>query len=209
MIDFIIPSLGRKTIKASLNSIINQNYLFSTDKKWNAFVGFDGLSENDVDPNIIIQDKRIQYFYISQKLGQIGEYGIGNAGLVRNYLISKLNTGNQWVGFLDDDDTIAPYYIDSLFLEIQNNEEFDVCVFRMRYDMGGEKILPPLGTNSLEKDKVGISFCVNKKFLRSSGIKFINDIREDYKFLMDLKDAGARIQVSSYVAYNVKITEGV
>lgn len=209
MIDFIIPSLGRKTITASLTSIIKQNYLFSKDKKWNAFVGFDGLTENDVDQRIIVNDKRIKYFYIPEKLGQIGEYGIGNAGLVRNYLISKLDTSNEWVGFLDDDDTISPYYIDALTLEIQNSDEFDVCVFRMRYDMGGQKILPPLGTEKLEKDKVGISFCVNKKFLRSSGVKFVNDIREDYKFLMDLKDAGARINVSSYVAYNVKITEGV
>lgn len=209
MIDFIIPSLGRKTITSSLTSIIKQNYLFTEDKKWNAFVGFDGLSENEVDQKIIVHDKRIKYFYIPEKLGEIGEYGIGNAGLVRNYLISKLDTTNEWIGFLDDDDTISPYYIDALHLEIENSEKFDVCVFRMRYDMGGQKILPPLGSEELEKDKVGISFCVNKKFLRSSGVKFVNDIREDYKFLMALKGAGAKIKVSSYVAYNVKITEGV
>lgn len=215
MIDFVIPSMGRSTLIKTLSSIQNQQFLFGKDQNWNVYVGFDGLEEGDVDPRIKIENKKFKYFYFKDKVGRVGEYGIGNAGLVRNEIISKLESSNEWIGFVDDDDTISPYYIDSLSIEVEKSQSFesskpiDVVIFRMRTDMSSKNIIPPLGLDQLVEDKVGISFCVNKKFLRKSGVKFINDIREDYKFLMSLKEAGANIVFSPYIVYNVRLTEGI
>lgn len=205
MIDFVIPSVGRPTLNRALTSLLDQNYLFyNGEQEWNAFVGFDGIPENRINKDNLIKDKRIKYLYIEKKLGCVGEWGMGNAGLVRNEIMNHVNTSNQWIAFLDDDDTVSPYYIDSLFLELNNSESNSDCyVFRMRFDPGGEKILPPLGETNLIQDKVGISFCVKKEFIKKTGIKFVNDSREDYKFLMQMKELGASIKVSNYITYNV------
>lgn len=207
MIDFVIPSIGRPTIMRSVKSLINQGSFFRPkDLDWKAYVGFDGLSENEVNENILLQDDRVTYLFSENKLGATGNWGEGysqsNAGLVRNWIISNIKSTNEWIGFLDDDDTLSNYYIDTLFLELRN-KQFDCCVFRMRYDAGGEKIIPPLGVNEIIEDQVGISFCVNKKFLKKSGVRFSNDIKEDYKFLKDLQNAGANIHISNYVTYHV------
>lgn len=204
MIDFIIPSIARPTLNRTLKSIQEQQFLFSKDKNWNAFIGFDGLSATDIEYNNLIQDDKFNFIFFKEKLGKVGEYGIGNAGIVRNEIMKKVNTSNKWIAFVDDDDTVTPYYVDSLAVELENTEKpFDVCVFRMRYDPGGEKILPPIMDDELIEDKVGISFCVKKDFIKKHNIQFVNDIREDFKFLMDLKNAGADIRVSKYVTYNV------
>lgn len=204
MIDFIIPSIARPTLNKTLKSIQEQQFLFAKDKNWNVFVGFDGISATNIEYNNLIQDDKFNFIFFEEKLGKVGEYGIGNAGIVRNEIIKKVNSPNKWIAFVDDDDTLTPYYIDSLSVELENTDPpFDVCVFRMRYDPGGEKILPPIMNDELEEDKVGISFCVKKDFIKKHNIKFVNDIREDFKFLMDLKNAGAVIKVSKYVTYNV------
>lgn len=207
MIDFVIPSLGRPTLMRSLKSLMNQGSFFrDVNLEWKAFVGFDGLGENDVNKNILINDERIFYFYSPEKIGVTDDWGEGysksNAGLVRNWIISKIRSSNKWIGFLDDDDTVCNYYLDSFAIELQT-KKFDCCVFRMRYDPGGQKIIPPLGVNEIIENQVGISFCVSKEFLKRSNVKFSNDIKEDYKFLKSLQDAGANIHISSYVTYNV------
>lgn len=205
MIDFVIPSVARPTLTRTLRSLLDQNYLFyNGNNDWNAFVGFDGIPESRINKENLIKDDRINYLYIENKMGTFGEWGMGNAGLVRNEIIKNISTSNEWIAFLDDDDTVTPYYVDSLFLETSESEKkIDCVVFRMRFDPSGEKILPPLDDNELIQDKVGISFCVKKDFLRKTGIKFINDSREDFKFLMNLKEFGASIKVSNYITYNV------
>ncbi|MFZ9740378.1 MAG: glycosyltransferase family A protein [Candidatus Nanopelagicaceae bacterium] len=207
MIDFVIPSLGRPTIIRSVKSLINQGTMFRPkDPDWKAYVGFDGISEEQIDRNFLFNDKRVTYLFSENKLGVVGDweegYSRSNAGFVRNWIISNIKSSNEWIAFLDDDDTVSNYYVDTFYLESQS-KKFDCCVFRMRYDAGGEKLIPPLGVNEIIENQVGISFCVNKEFLRKSGVKFVNDIREDYKFLRDLQNAGAKIHISNYVTYHV------
>lgn len=205
MIDFVIPSMGRSTLNRTLNSIIDQNFLFSEDKSWKAYVGFDGISEEEIDKTKLVQNEDVEYLFFPKKIGSISEYGIGNAGEVRNEIIKKVNSSNEWIGFLDDDDTITRYYMDSLAIEIQKykDEPFDVCVFRMRGDISGNNIIPPLDLQEIEKEKVGISFCVKKNYLLGKNIKFSNSNYEDYEYLMQLKKSGAKVVISNYVTYNV------
>ena len=194
MINFIIPSVGRSTLKNTLESLINQ-----TNPNWECLVGFDGLSEDQIDQSILVYDNRIRYLYLKEKLGVFTNNG--NAGEVRNYLISQISNNNEWIGFVDDDDTLKEYYIEKLDEELNNNK-FDCCVFRM---VSGESIIPPLEIeNDIIQGLVGISFCVNKKFILEKNIKFINSTSEDYNFLEKINNLNGCIYISKHITYNVR-----
>lgn len=196
MINFIIPSIGRSTINYTLNSLVNQ-----TKTNWNCFVGFDGKSEGDIDSNIIVDDSRIKYIYLKDKIGSEKEHH-GNAGQVRNCIIDNIDNNLEWIGFVDDDDTLSKFYIEIFELE-KSKHKFDCCVFRMRYDKNNEKVIPPLGMDYLKQNYVGISFCVNREFIKTKNIKFCNDNAEDFKFLKEICDNGGKIHISSHITYNV------
>ena len=194
MIEFVIPSIGRETLKSSLTSLLNQ-----TDPNWKCLVGFDGKTEDDVDKSILIDDDRIEYFYFPTKQGQSAHHG--NAGLVRNSIISNSNNDVEWIGFLDDDDTLSKFYVEILKQELSKHT-FDCCVFRMRYDIDNRKVLPPFGMNDIIQNYVGISFAVNKKFLIDNNLKFENNNAEDFLMLQQIKSKGV-VHISSHVCYNV------
>jgi glycosyltransferase involved in cell wall biosynthesis len=195
MIGFVIPSIGRSTIKYSIQSLLDQ-----TIQDWKCVVGFDGKCENDIDKSLITMDDRIKYVYFSEKMGASAHHG--NAGLVRNSIINHLDDDTEWIGFLDDDDTLSKFYIEILELE-KIKYKFDCCVFRMRYDKDNQRVIPPFEMNHLQQNYVGISFCVNKKFIEKNNIKFTNDNAEDFKFLKEIYDRGGKIHISSHVTYNV------
>jgi glycosyltransferase involved in cell wall biosynthesis len=194
MIGFVIPSIGRETLKYSLQSLLNQ-----TDSNWKCWVGFDGKSEDEIDKSILIEDERINYLYFSEKKGQSTYHG--NAGLVRNTIISNISDDCEWIGFLDDDDTLSKFYIELLKREY-DKQQFDCCVFRMRYDSENKKVIPPFGMNDIVQNFVGISFAVNKKFLIDNNLKFENNNAEDFLMLQQIKNKGI-IHVSSHICYNV------
>jgi len=195
MIGFVVPSIGRDSIKFTLQSLTNQ-----TNPNWKCWVGFDGKCEDDIDKNNLIEDSRINYLYFKDKLGVSAHHG--NAGYVRNSIISHITEDCEWIGFVDDDDTLSKFYIEILELE-KTKSEFDCCVFRMRYDKDNQKVIPPFGMNHLQQNYVGISFCVSKKFITENNIKFTNDNAEDFKFLKEINDKGGKIHISSHITYNV------
>jgi glycosyltransferase involved in cell wall biosynthesis len=196
MIGFVIPSVGRKTIVYTLNSLINQ-----TNPNWKCYVGFDNKKETDIDSSILIDDGRIKYFYFGEKLGSEKEHH-GNAGLVRNSIIENIDDDIDWIGFVDDDDTLSKYYVEILELE-KTKQQFDCCVFRMRYDENNQRIVPPFGMNKIIQNHVGISFCVNREFLDINDILFQNDNAEDFKFLKQIIDKSGKIHISNHITYNV------
>jgi len=195
MINFIIPSVGRKTLKNTLQSLIDQS-----NPNWKCWVGFDGLSINEVDQSILIHDERINYIEIKPKLGIAGHHG--NAGKVRNFIIDRVDNDYEWIGFVDDDDSIRPYYIDSLVEEIKRNT-FDCCVFRMKLN---DNIIPPMHfTNQIVQNFVGISFCVKKEFIDKNNIKFINSNAEDYNYLEQINNSSGEIIISDSITYDVNV----
>jgi hypothetical protein len=195
MIGFVVPSIGRDSIKFTLQSLINQ-----TNPNWKCWVGFDGKCEDDIDKNNLIEDSRINYLYFKDKLGVSAHHG--NAGYVRNSIISHITEDCDWIGFVDDDDTLTRFYIEILELE-KTKFKFDCCIFRMRYDEDNQKVIPPFGMNHLQQNYVGISFCVSKKFIAENNIKFTNDNAEDFKFLKEINDKGGKIYISPHITYNV------
>ena len=141
IITFIIPSLNRDTIVNSIESLKNQ-----TNPNWKCILVYDGVDGK------VFDDERITIIKIDKK-GIIGSSTRnGQAGLVRNEGIKLCNT--EWIGFLDDDDTIHPDYVKKLFESYSN---YDFVVWRMKYSNG--YILPEPDRNDLVICKVGISFC--------------------------------------------------
>lgn len=185
-ITFIIPTIGRDSLKESLNTIINQD-----DNDWNVIIIFDGIKNN-----IEINDPRIKIFEIDK----IGNEKIKNSsGLVRNIGI-KNATNTEWIGFLDDDDYLSLDYISNLKKEILLNNQIEVCIFRMAYE--NKCVLPTKFDKNIIKNKVGISFCV-KKYITTS-ILFNNNPYEDYLFLKEVQYKKYKIIISSYVTYFVR-----
>jgi glycosyltransferase involved in cell wall biosynthesis len=182
-ITFIIPTIGRKTLENSINSLLNQ-----TISDWKAIVIFDGI-----DPNININDNRIKVIQI-EKLG----LHINSAGNVRNYGISLANT--KWIAFLDDDDIISFDYIETFYKELRIYPDLDVLIFRMKQE---DRIIPKLSIDNFYICDVGISFIMNKD-IYNNDIKFIPDGAEDFLYLNKIRDNNYKIIISPYVKYFVR-----
>lgn len=183
IITFIIPSIGRPTITRTIRSLQKLN-----NPNWNAIVIFDGVKNNISH----IKDPRIKYYEIKKK----GKLNMG--GKTRNYGINKVKN-SEWIGFVDDDDTISPNYIDKLLLDAKHG--FDCIIFRMIVDTNN--ILPPLNTTYIHKNKVGISFCVKRNVLHKNNFK--NSKTEDFNLLYKLKQKKYKILLSKNITYFVRM----
>jgi len=185
-ITFIIPTIGRVTLKDTLLSLINQ-----TNSEWNAIVIFDGI-----EPNISIMefndDDRIKIIQ-TDKLGKKKNF----AGNVRNYGIKYAET--EWIAFLDDDDSIKNNYVEILLNEI-TEYEVDVVIFRM---LVCGIVLPPNYVNNFIHNEVGISFAL-KKNIFDSGIIFEPSSAEDFYLLDKIRDKKYKMMISPYLLYFVR-----
>lgn len=181
IITFIIPSVARETIHRSINSLLNQ-----TNPNWFCIVVYDGVDGPD------FEDERIKCVKII-KTGVFKHNG--QSGLVRNEGLKLCNT--EWIGFLDDDDTLHPNYVQFLQEKYLN---YDFVVWRMKYDDGF--ILPELDRTNLEFGRVGISFCYKNKF---ENLFFeMNKDGEDFDFLKKLENLSNNWLITPEIFYNVR-----
>ena len=196
-ITFIIPSIGRDSLKDTLNSLLNLN-----DSAWNAIIIFDGVTYESP-----IKDERIITKTI-EKTG-IQEHGKSRAGLVRNIgieiVLKDCIKNCMWIGFVDDDDCLSPDYIDNLKTELNIDQVSNFCkpevvIFRMAYENG--LVLPMQQDRNIILKKVGISFCINTDIAYK--YKFDNHIYEDFMYLKCLQNNGHKIIISEYVSYYVR-----
>lgn len=182
LITLIIPSLNRPTITRTVDSLLNQ-----TNPNWNAIIVYDGVVGAGFD------DERIKTLEVP-KTGLVGPAN-GQSGLVRNIGIKMVKT--EWIGFLDDDDTIDQNYVDTLIKKYQDK---DFVVWRMKYSHG--VVLPPTHINDLYFGAVGISFCYKNKF---DNLLFdVNRDGEDFDFLMKLKNLTNNWVITPEIYYNVR-----
>lgn len=181
IITFIIPSIGRPTIARTILSLQKLN-----NPNWNAIVIFDNVKNNIS----YIKDSRIKYYEIKKT----GSLNMG--GSTRNYGINKVKN-SEWIGFVDDDDTISPDYIDKLLLD--SKYDSDCIIFRM---ISSNSILPPLNSTDIRKNKVGISFCVKKNVLQKNNFK--NSRTEDFNLLYNLNKK-YKILLSKNITYFVRM----
>ena len=190
---FIIPTIGRKSLKHAVLSLNN----LKGNYNWKAIIIFDGI-KNNLDYNLINKN----YILLEiEKLGKIEKKN--NAGLVRNYGIDYIINNeieSEYIAFLDDDDSLNPNYI----INLKDEEKifnFDLIIFRMMYP--NYKIVPHQLSNKIMKNNVGISFAVKYKIFKNENIRFINSPFEDFMFINQLKNK-IKILISKYVNYFVK-----
>ena len=199
---FIIPTLGRYSLHNTILSLINQ-----TCTNWNAIVIFDGC-KNNLDWEYIYKEqekekknnisknhisKKITCFEIEKTNGIINQ-----ASDVRNYGIQKVESSSQWIGFLDDDDTIHPHYV-QYFLEENRIYDFDIYIYRMTMD---NRIIPAHNCYDFTPGDVGISFICKKEIF--DNIHFHNSHTEDFDFLAKARDNNYKLIISEKIYYYVK-----
>ena len=185
-ITFIIPSIGRETLKRTVNSLINQ-----TDPDWNAIIVFDGVKSN-----ITVEDSRVKMIEITKKVGK----GINSAGLVRN--IGMKRAKSKWIGFVDDDDTLSNKYVEYLKEDCKKHPNVNTIIFRMlNHD---NRILPLPHQNFFYLYDVGISFAVKRSFVKKFNLYFKPSHIEDYNYLKKISNYNKPILISSNLTYFVR-----
>lgn len=186
-VTFLIPSEGRTCLANALGSLYEQ-----TDPDWNACVIFDGVAP------IIQSRNKVHVMATSEK------YGKGNKGTftVRDYGLTYMMDKDVggYIGFLDDDDTLHPHYVERLLSESWRHDE-DVIIFKMQFADGG--IMPPPGKSMPDiENAVGISFAVKTEICQH-GFHVPPDTGEDYQYLKSLYNDGRSFYISEYINYFV------
>jgi glycosyltransferase involved in cell wall biosynthesis len=178
-ITFIIPSVNRETLTNSVNSLINQ-----TNGNWKCIIIYDGVT------GIEFEDERIKCIEINKLGNNTSSHGV--SGLVRDIGLDLVDTG--WIGFLDDDDSLEPEYVETLF---NKYTDYDFVIFRMMWENG--RVFP--SGESLYFGNVGISFCYKNKF---EGLRFgRNDDGEDFEFITKLTNLTKNYIITPEILYRV------
>lgn len=188
IITFVIPTINRPSLIDTLESLICQ-----VDKGWKAICVFDRIEPSEDIKLKLESDSRFSYVILTNKLG----LNKNSAGLVRNVGIEQVMT--EWVGFVDDDDVLSPYYIHCLKDELINSLTVDCVIFRMIYT----HIMPLPRDTDFHRNFVGISFCY-KTELFHQGFQFIPSSGEDYDLLNRFRDEGIKMIISSHITYKVR-----
>lgn len=180
-ITFVIPSINRPTIHRAIDSLIRQS-----NPNWECVIVYDGVDGPSFN------DERIRCLKV-EKIGTRDDVH-GMAGLVRNFGIKAVDT--EWVGFLDDDDSLDESYVDVL---LNKYEGHDAVVFRMRYIDGS--IIPRVEDSRMYFSNVGISFCYKRK---DFPILFdSNRNGEDFDMVNRLQSLCERFIVAEEILYRV------
>jgi glycosyltransferase involved in cell wall biosynthesis len=184
LVTFIIPTLGRPTLKRTVQSLQAQH-----NPNWEAIIIFDGLA-----PQPITTDRRFRMI----KIPKTGLFN--HAGEVRNQGMKYVKT--EWMAFVDDDDTLSPDYIDRLLEESQRKTDLTTVIFRMYYPEL-QQIIPAPDQQDLSSGHVGISYSI-KSSLYQAGFKFIPGPTEDFNLLEAIRQAGQKMVLSPYVTYWIR-----
>ena len=223
LITLIIPTINRLTLIDTLESLENQ-----TNPDWKAICVFDNVTPDDNIKLKLDSDPRFKYIILSKKLGQNRNF----AGLVRNVGIRQANT--EWIGFVDDDDTLTPYYVQRLKEELIVNSDVECIIFRMicekkiqnvelvemseafqdknrsqkeiPFSSTDYDIIPPSNATTIRKGRVGISFCYKLKLFYEN-LNFFPSSIEDFLLLKQIKLNKKKILISPYVTYQIKLNK--
>lgn len=180
-ITFITPSIGRATLQSTINSL---NSL--TRNNWRHIIIFDGV-EPTVQPNnrtVVLQ---------------VEKEGRG-AGIVRNHAFDYVDT--EWIGFVDDDDMLSKFYIERMEYWLNQVPDLDIIIFAYK-DLSNGNVQPRIGTRDFVYCQVGISFAVRTDFVMENNIRFRAGGIEDFYFLDECRNAGAKYIITNEVQYYV------
>lgn len=185
MIHFIIPSIGRNTLQNTLKSVSGVN-------NSNSVVVFDGI-----EPTVNSSDKIITMK--CDKMGVKNGNKAGMAGMVRNKALDFLSVNshkNDWIAFVDDDDTVDPRVYSLLHTKYR---PFDFIIFNMRRR---NRILP--GNGKIRLGNVGISFAFKANLLKHKKYRFVNNHAEDFLLIKTMLQNKLKHRISDEVGYFVR-----
>ena len=172
MFTFIIPSIRKDTLEYAVESVLGQNY-----QDWRAIVCGDGVY---VPP---FEDDRILTIIAPRR---------ALASATRLYAAKYVDT--EWIVFLDDDDWVAPNYLET-FLPLVDTS--DVIISQM---MNYGTVMP--AGHDIIHGNVGISFAVRTDVFLKEGMP--EDPSEDYKFLAHMRAQQYRINYTLQCGYFVR-----
>lgn len=194
LITFIIPSINRPTLLRTLESISKQ-----TDPDWEAVCVFDKVDPSPIILAEIQSNPKFRYIVLMKKLGE----GTNSGGNVRNMGINTVST--EWIGFVDDDDTISPLYVQRLKEEL-NRTQLDLVIFRGLFNFGRGRIMPLPEHTTFIQDYVGIHFCYKLKAYRA-GMIFEPSNREDFTLLDKIRSKQYKMVMSPFITYYVNYND--
>lgn len=179
-VTFIIPTIGRATLIHAVDSIKVQ-----TDSDWQCYVEGDGI-----DPRTALGYEKFTYPILTWE-----QFARKHEADMRNIGIKQANS--EWVAFLDDDDTIAPEYVEWLKQEAGKN---DVVIFRqtLPLDMQIDDAIIPARPEIIWGN-VGISYAIRREW--AVKFPFKRSRHEDLLQLVAVEAAGAKIHFSNHIAY--------
>jgi hypothetical protein len=190
IVTFILPTIQRPSLQRAITSLQQQ-----TCRAWKAIILFDGCQPMvNILPSL--KDPRLMFASIV-KTGTVSAVH-SKAGYVRNVGLHWVQT--PWVGFLDDDDRLAPDYVERLQEECHITPTADLIVFKMN---DKKLILPPPSSTQLVKNEVGISFAYRSSLIQE-GFRFVSSEHEDYHLVHAIYRAGKQVVLSPYVTYVVR-----
>jgi glycosyltransferase involved in cell wall biosynthesis len=208
-ITFIIPSKGRSTLIRTFLSLQDQ-----TRHSWLAIVVFDGILSDSlylnkttglpVFMNMISHEILLDGRFCFQHLPASGRLS-NCAGEIRNFGIAFACT--EWIGFVDDDDTLRPEYIERLLNHAKEYPLSQLVLFRMCHfnaDKNITRVIPALTATSLVVEDAGISFAFRRRIFQDLHYKMIPSNLEDYHFLDRLYNDHIPILLSEWCTYKVR-----
>ena len=218
LVTFIVPTMFRASLIDALSSLQKQ-----TSCRWEAVVVYqtsrlyedsdtknrismEPLEHLQVLPRHILGDLRIQY------LESTASAEVNFAGNMRNEALMHIGRhSDQWIAFLDDDDTLLPHYVSSLQQEAELNPSAKVILFRMLCSTCYTQMIPPHNHLNLVRSYSGISFAVKNELLTQDEEKktfplysFPSGANEDYCLLYNIRNGGHTIVMSPTITYLVK-----
>lgn len=178
-VTIIIPTIGRPTLQRAIDSVLMQ-----TNEGWQCYVEGDGVNPRDVigDPSYgkVLSWKQPHFRHESD---------------MRNIGVTQADT--EWVGFLDDDDTLSPNYVKWLKEEAADN---DVVIFRQTFLKAGDQEATVFPSRpEIVWGNVGISYAIKREWALKHPFK--RSRHEDLLQLVAVEAAGAKIHFSNHIAY--------
>jgi hypothetical protein len=149
----------------------------------------------------LLKDERLSFAVLPYS----GYNFFNNAGGQRNAVFHLVET--EWAAFVDDDDTLAPTFVEDLLTEWRINPLADALIFRMSCEKCFAKVIPrPLeDATNFVLNFVGISFALRRgTVLADSRYHFRDSCGEDFDLLSRLRHARKMIVISPAVLYFVK-----
>jgi glycosyltransferase involved in cell wall biosynthesis len=175
VLTIVIPTINRPSLDQAIKSVLDQ---VGPEKPEIIVVG-DGVAP--------------QSEYLIDVLGLIAPK-TGLASATRNYAASYLKPG--WVGFLDDDDVLAPGYAKKL---LNLSEYYDVAIFNMDV---GEKIIPE--GQLIEWGNIGINFALRTEIFQRFPFPQVANGYEEVALLEKLSKEGCAVRFIPYTGYIVR-----